>query len=653
MKQAATSPGSAPEKGYRYWAFISYSHADKEWASWLHSELETYQVPSALVRRKSRNGPIPSRLFPCFRDLDELPGSSDLSGKIKEALRLSRHIVVICSPKAAVSRWVNEEVRAYKRMGRDDRVLCLITDGEPNASDKPQSGQLECFPPCVRFRVDPDGELTSEPSEPIAADAREGKEGKEDAKLKLLSGLLDVGFDELRQRELRRQRLRRIRTAVTSALVALMLCAGYVLLVDQGARFPGGDAIRTSIDRHEASVFRRAHGDAEIRLAASRQRQLIVDTLWKRWKKDEWFYQVFDPVALQAGHQRLVEGWISGQVFTGVLRIPPSDQKEKELAEMSYLLEDVFRRGEPVEINGILYGWRSGHYTSSSEVLLGSSTSAGASLWLVAAYSVALARSGLIPPEKRASYLDRLRYVQKTCRVYIPSVTAGEARGAWNFFADQYRANEHSTYVATLALLSLLEVRAGGLPWEDSLEKRDELLRDTAQWLVGQFVSDTDPPGWRGAPDDKGPVSDGLTLQIYSELLRAEEEVGIALPPQVLAAIGRHIETLGKRTVDYPITNKTFVRPYLTPEKQPVAGLESTYFIWHAWGVETAVRWLRRQQKHGAPHEDQVITRRTLGHLVIDIGDEQIQRLLTGVPFPLAETVYALSNVAPPQSARP
>lgn len=30
---------------YRYWAFISYSHQDEEWAGWLHRAIETYRVP--------------------------------------------------------------------------------------------------------------------------------------------------------------------------------------------------------------------------------------------------------------------------------------------------------------------------------------------------------------------------------------------------------------------------------------------------------------------------------------------------------------------------------------------------------------------------------------------------------------------------------
>ena len=172
------------DQQFKYWAFISYSHADEEWAKWLHKSIETYRVPRKLVGRDTANGPLPKRLFPVFRDRDELPGASDLGGKIQEALTTSRSLVVICSPKSAVSKWVNEEVKAYKRLGRSDRVLCLMIDGEPNAA--PDSGLLECFPRAVRFQVDAHGEIIEEPAEPIAADARPGKDGKTNALFKLL-----------------------------------------------------------------------------------------------------------------------------------------------------------------------------------------------------------------------------------------------------------------------------------------------------------------------------------------------------------------------------------------------------------------------------------------------------------------------------------
>src|SRR5581483_7771354 len=92
----------------RYRAFISYSHQDERWGRWLHRALETYRVPRRLVGRETPAGTIPRRLLPIFRDRDEMASSSELAGTINEALSDSAFQIVICSPHAASSRWVNE-----------------------------------------------------------------------------------------------------------------------------------------------------------------------------------------------------------------------------------------------------------------------------------------------------------------------------------------------------------------------------------------------------------------------------------------------------------------------------------------------------------------------------------------------------------------
>jgi cell division protein FtsB len=155
-----------------------------------------------------------------------LPVSSDLSSNINEALRESRYLIVICSPHSAQSRWVGEEIKTYKKLGREDRILALIVDGEPNASDgKPGfSAEDECFSQALRYRWSGDGEALR--SEPIAADVREDKDGKLNAKLKLLAGLLGVNYDDLKRREQER-RIRRLRIVVA---VTLALVSGFGIL---------------------------------------------------------------------------------------------------------------------------------------------------------------------------------------------------------------------------------------------------------------------------------------------------------------------------------------------------------------------------------------------------------------------------------------
>jgi tetratricopeptide (TPR) repeat protein len=209
----------------KYWAFISYSHRDSRWADWLHRAIESYRPPANLVGTHTAFGPVPKRLSPVFRDREELASATDLGTVINAALSGSACQIVICSPQAAKSRWVNEEILAFKRLGREHRIFCLIVDGEPNASDMPGREDEECFPPALRFHLGADGNLGTSRTEPIAADAREGKDGKHNAKLKLLAGVLGVGFDSLRRREQVR-RNQRMAVIAAASFVGMMVTSG-------------------------------------------------------------------------------------------------------------------------------------------------------------------------------------------------------------------------------------------------------------------------------------------------------------------------------------------------------------------------------------------------------------------------------------------
>lgn len=200
----------------RYWAFLSYSSADAAAAQRLHHKLEGYRIPRGLVGRPGRDGPVPRRLFPVFRDRDELPLASDLAEAIQSALQQSRHLIVLCSPAAAQSRWVNEEIRYFKSLGREDRVLAIILRGDPTA----EPGTPEaCFPTELGLRLGEDMPPDS-PREPMAGDLRPGGDGSRHVLLKTVAGATGLRFDELVQRDRRRQRRRRLLIALPLLLLA-------------------------------------------------------------------------------------------------------------------------------------------------------------------------------------------------------------------------------------------------------------------------------------------------------------------------------------------------------------------------------------------------------------------------------------------------
>lgn len=204
------------DEAQRYSAFISYSHADHACARWLHRGLETYRLPKALVGSDTSFGPVTRRLLPVFRDRDELPASGDLGAELRAALAASRFQIVLCSPKSAQSHWVNEEILSFKRLHGESRTLALIVAGEPYAG-----GDEECFPPALRFRLAPDGNISNIAAEPIAADIRPGRDGRRLALLKLVAGLAGVRLDALARRDAaRRQRRLIVITSLSLAVAA-------------------------------------------------------------------------------------------------------------------------------------------------------------------------------------------------------------------------------------------------------------------------------------------------------------------------------------------------------------------------------------------------------------------------------------------------
>ena len=176
------------DKEYKYDAFISYRHSelDKFVAVNLHKALETYNLPKDV--RKKLN--IKNKTFKrVFRDQEELPLTSNLEDPIVEALKESKYLIVICSPRLNESLWCKKEIETFKKLRGRKNIFCVLIEGEPKDS----------FPDEVLH--DENGNLI----EPLAADVR-GKNKKEvlkklkDEKLRLIAPMYNLDFDDLRQR---------------------------------------------------------------------------------------------------------------------------------------------------------------------------------------------------------------------------------------------------------------------------------------------------------------------------------------------------------------------------------------------------------------------------------------------------------------------
>lgn len=182
------------------------------WAAWLLKQLERYSIPPRLRGRETPLGVLGMRLPPVFQDREELAASTDLAQSVKDALGQSSSLIVICSPNAARSQWVNEEIRHFTALGRRDRIQLLVVDGDAKGGDEPTAS----FPPAL---------FENGGTEPLAADIRPDADGKRAAFLKILAGVLGVGYDELRQREQAR-RQRRLTIIAGASAVGFIAMSG-------------------------------------------------------------------------------------------------------------------------------------------------------------------------------------------------------------------------------------------------------------------------------------------------------------------------------------------------------------------------------------------------------------------------------------------
>ena len=119
-------------KPAEYFAFISYKRGcvDENIANWIHAKLEKYPYPKNLVLPENR--PQDKDLIrSVFIDTKELHVSEDdFADEIKEALKHSRYLILICSKTSATSKYVNKEVEYFLETHDNDssKILPVFID---------------------------------------------------------------------------------------------------------------------------------------------------------------------------------------------------------------------------------------------------------------------------------------------------------------------------------------------------------------------------------------------------------------------------------------------------------------------------------------------------------------------------------------------
>jgi hypothetical protein len=429
---------------------------------------------------------------------------------------------------------------------------------------------------------------------------------------------------ELRERLARAKKARQLRDAAGIILVPLAAILAYIAIADNGIAVPGGDSVRRLLDQFNVSFFRPVHNKAEVQRTAALARGRLVEKL----HRVDWSIRWAQPNARGTPGPKL-DAWTSSQAIWAALRASAS-LNDGWRSDFLARLDALFSQGELMESKGKSFGWSGGNADCPQ---------AEPTLWTLAALAVALQHSNLLDKEQSEHLLLRLRYTEQVANLYRPIDDGG-----WNIFPQQEDPAAHSTYTTALALLGLLEMRQAGLEWEGDRSQLDHLLQSaTHHWLSVQFEDQDVVPGWRAGVDEERGALDGLTLQIFSELLRAEEVCGMAVSPAILKAIPQHINRLFGRPANYPVAVAQYTRTFTNFDGTYVTRLQPVRFTWLPWAIECTVRWLRRLERTGGSSEERVQAERVLGYLVVDLEKDSLPP--DGEPnYDASELLYALAS---------
>jgi hypothetical protein len=135
---------------------------------------------------------------------------------------------------------------------------------------------------------------------------------------------------------------------------------------------------------------------------------------------------------------------------------------------------------------------------------------------------------------------------------------------------------QNTVLTTALALQSLLELRAAKLPWQGSEWLRDQLIGSAVCWLLMNFEPARN--GWRAEPTVIGEAYEGLTLQIYSILLRSRREASTGMSEEVRRAMYATARSWEERKISHSSPqNVGLITVVSSMQKAPVATIETLW----------------------------------------------------------------------------
>ena len=206
------------EKTYKYFAFISFQSADAKEAVRLQHAIEHYRLPAVLCRQDTS---IPKRIKPLYCYLNDMHAGEELMQELKSRMENSRYLIVVCSPHAAKSAYINSGIDYFISLGRRDSIIPVIVGGVPYSGDP----ATECFPEALRRHFPKHADPLQDHSI-LGINIHEAgigsrQEAYNRAMLMVVARMLQLDFDGL----LLRDRQRRRKRTIVGTLLSLMVVA--------------------------------------------------------------------------------------------------------------------------------------------------------------------------------------------------------------------------------------------------------------------------------------------------------------------------------------------------------------------------------------------------------------------------------------------
>jgi len=553
-------------------------------------------------------------LWSLFYDHRRIAPGEDFSDRLRQEVTSAKVVLVAIGPRwvetLAARRagpgvdHVREEIRLALGAGRT--IIPVLLDNARMPTEQDLAEWPDLWPllrlNAIHVRPDPDFEADTE---------------------RLASFLDSHGPSGVAR--LWKSHRRRVRSAILATLAFFVFVVLYALFSDVGLPLPGGEFARRRLDAHGLSLFRPVPSEDLLRARAEQVRSRCREILRTRQDTAGWFCR-----GLLKDRAPEHSVWTHNQAVAAELRERGSRPSLRPGLHRCLALPFDERHWPVVDDRKQPYGWLG--YTGCPYTFL------EPVLWFQIAASHALRGSTALAVADREALEARLQVLQEVVDRHRTTGSDG-----WNKFPNQTNPFEHDPYCSALGLVALLELRAASRGWRGDVELRERMTTGTVNYLVASHQAHGPTAGWSTSAVINHPI-DGLTIMIYSVLLRAEAEAGTALPAPVVDAAARRVAELKTRTLTFPDATGQVIREFRDHTGNVRRVQESVNFPWYPWAVELTARMLDRMKRHGATPEELCEVRRALGNLVLDLSDGMLSRVEQGNTFLTSELLYCFSD---------